>query len=212
MLRLGTLLSFAVIALGQAPRQPAYVSIEISAAGQLNASLTAPVARVPAELPATFAHAVGCDMRGLIKSPYPSRIQVQCPVARTSPLTFRATFRLSELAPQLLHVGVDQLALSLSTPHFRSLRFDPPIPPQDGISTGYRRAQYSLDPLPPAIVVDGGFETNQVRALVAAAVGLILAPFLLLLLRPSASRWKRFSSSDGLAGFGPCCTKRQEPY
>jgi Zn-dependent protease with chaperone function len=185
MLRLGTLLSFAAIAFGQSPRQSAYVSIEIAAKGELNATLTVPAARVPAELPATFAHAVGCDMRGLMRASYPSQIRVQCPLTRTSALTFHAAFRLSELAPQLLQAGVDQLNLSMSTPHFRSIRLDPPFPEYVEGSNGYHRAQYSLDPLPPRIVIDGGFEMKQVRTLVAAAIGLILAPFLLLLLRPS---------------------------
>ena len=185
MLRLGTLLSFAAIALGQAPRQAAYVTIDISASGQLNATLIAPILRAPAELPATFAHAVGCNMRGLVKSTYASRIQVECPVARTSPLTFHAAFRLSELAPQLLQAGVDRLTLDLTPSHFHSLQINPAIASDAGISRGHYRTQFSLDSLPPPITVDGGFEMDQVRTLIVAAMSLILAPFLLLLLRPS---------------------------
>ncbi len=185
MLRVGTLLLFAVMALGQVPRQPAYVSIDIDASGDLSATLTVPVTRPSAALPATFAHAVGCDMRGLVKSSYESRIEVRCSVARTSALTFHAAFRLSEVAPQLVQAGADHLNLDLTAFHFRSLRIDPAIAFEDGISSGHYRTQYSLDSLPPPIVVDGGFDMDQVHTLLTAAAALILAPFLLLLLRPS---------------------------
>jgi Zn-dependent protease with chaperone function len=183
MLRLGTLLFFAVVALGQVPRQPAYVSIDIGASGEVNATLTVPVASPPAALPATFAHAVGCDMSGVTKSYY--RIQVQCATTRTSALTFHAAFRLSELAPQLLEAGVEQLNLDLTAFHFSSLQVDPAIPSDSGIFGGHYRAQYPLDPLPPPIVVDGGFGVEQVRTLTMAALAMVFAPFLLLLLRPS---------------------------
>ncbi len=182
MIRLATLLSIAMIALGQVPEPPAYVRIETTAAGNLKATLT--VARMPAGLPEAFAHAMGCDIPGLEKSPYESIISVQCPGTRPSGLTFHAAIRPAELTPLLRQAGFGSLDLFLTNAHFPSLRFDPFIPPR-GRGSKYYQTQYSLDQIPQQITIDGGFEISQVQLLAACALGLILAPFLLLLPRPS---------------------------
>jgi len=185
MLRLGTLLSFALIALGQVPdrHRPAYVAIETTPGGDLRGTLTVPAATPPPTLKEAFAHAIGCKTATFEKSHYESQIVARCPPDRPSRLSFRATVRLAELAPLLSQAEATRLDLSLITFHFRSVRLDPALASQG--ANGYYQEHYSLDQLPQQITIDGGFEIDQVRALGAAALGLILTPFLLLLFRPS---------------------------
>ena len=183
MLHLAMLLSFATIALGQASEQPAYVSIEINGRGDLSGTLTVAATPLPAGLPAAFARALGCDVSGLANSPFESRIRVRCAGARPSALTFHAAIRLDKLTARLIEAGIERLDLVLITPPFRSLRLDPAIA-VDG-NSAYHHAHYSLDRMPPQIVIDGGYETGQARTFAVASVALILAPFLLLVLRPS---------------------------
>jgi len=185
MLRLGTLLSFALVALGQVPdrHRPAYVAIETTPGGDLRGTLTVPAATPPPTLKEAFAHAIGCKTATFEKSHYESQMVVRCPPDRPSRLSFRATVRLAELAPLLSQAEATRLDLSLITFHFRSVRLDPALASQG--ANGYYQEHYSLDQLPQQITIDGGFEIDQVRALGAAALGLILTPFLLLLFRPS---------------------------
>ncbi len=184
MVRLLTLLVFTQIAWGQLPVQPAWVSIQTTAEGDLHASLTVPAGDVPSALPAAFARAVGCAPRDLEKSDWDVRIQVRCRGARPSPLTFHAALRPFEIAPLLLQMGIDRVDLVVITPRFRSLRLDPAIDPRDE-RHGCYHASYSPVQLPRQITIDGAFDIGQARMLAAAALGLILCPFLLMLLRPS---------------------------
>ena len=182
-LRLGMLLALATIACGQVREQPAHIWIETTATGELRGTLTVATANGPEGLPAAFARAVGCDVPDLKKSPFEPRIVMQCPGRHPSALTFHAAIRLDELTPLLRQAGVAEIDLLLTTRHLSSLRLDPVI----GGSGGYHHAHYALDldQAPQQITIDGGFETRQVRMLAGCAVGLILAPFLLLWLRPS---------------------------
>ena len=185
VLRLGMLLALATIACGQVRQQPAHIWIETTATGDLRGTLTLAIDSVPPGLPAAFARAVGCGVPDLKTSPYQSRIVVQCPWHHPSPLTFHAAVRLDDLTPLLRQTGVAGIDLVITTPHFTSLRLDPIIDGHVGGSGRYYRTHYALDQAPPQITLDGGFETRQVRMLAGCAVGLILAPLLLLLLRPS---------------------------
>ena len=185
VLRLGILAALATIAFGQVRQQPAYVWIETTAAGDLRGTLTIPLATAPAGLPATFARAIGCDVADLKKLSYESRIVVECPAHRTSALTLHAAVGLAELTPLLREAGLPGIDFVLTTPHFSWLRLDPAIAPQPGSSGAYYRTHYSLDEAPQQITIDGGFDIRQLKALAACAAGFILAPLLLLLLRPS---------------------------
>ncbi len=204
MLRLVALLAFAAIALGQMPNRPARVSIDTTGAGDLHATLTVPTAYVPTGLPAAFATAVGCGTSGLEKSPYDFQISVRCPGTRPSTLTYHAAVRLAELTPLLRQTGADRVDVALTTPHFHSLRLDPVLNPRGRKSDGYYHAQYSLDQSPQQIVIDGGFELNQALILIACAVGLILAPLLLILPRPSDALRLRVRS-EGIFVLGWIC-------
>ncbi len=183
VLRLAMLLALATIAFGQVRQQPAHLWIETTATGELRGTLTIPMASAPARLPAVFARAVGCDVPDLKKSPYESRMEVQCPGHHPSALTFHTVLRLAELTPLLRQAGIDGIDLLITTPHVSWLRVDLPIAPLAGGSGPYYRAHYSLDQAPRQITIDGGFGTEQVRMLAGCAVALILAPFLLLVLR-----------------------------
>jgi Zn-dependent protease with chaperone function len=184
MLRFGTLLCFAMAVLGQVPEKAAYVSLETTANGELNATLAGPISPLPAGLPEAFAHAVGCGSPNSDRPSYDSRILVHCAERRPSRLTFHAEIRLAELMPLLLQVGITRLDLTLAAAHFPVLHLDPPLPSEGRRSSGYYHTQYSFDRIPQQIVIDGGFEIRQVWTLAAAALGFVLAPFLLLLLRP----------------------------
>jgi hypothetical protein len=110
---------------------------------------------------------VGCGAQGFEKSEYGSRISVRCAGIRPSARTFHAGIQLNELAPLLAAAGATRVDLGVIAPRFPSLRLDPAIPVQGRV---YYRAQFSIDPLPPRITIDGGFEISQVRALAVAAV------------------------------------------
>ena len=185
VLRLGMLLALAAIGIGQVREQPAYIWIETTATGELRGTLTLPMASAPAGLAETFARAVGCNVPDLKNSSYDSRIVVQCRGHHPSALTFHAVVQLAELTPPLRQAGVSGIDFLLTTPHLSSVRLDPVITGRTGRSGGSYRAHYSLDQAPQQITIDGGFENRQVKTLAGCAMGLILAPFLLLLLRSS---------------------------
>ncbi len=175
MLRLGILLFLATAAFGQTRQQTASIWIETAANGDLAARLTLPFGE-PME---AFAGAIGCDV-----PPEESRFQARCPAAHPSKLTFHSTLRLCQLAPLFRQAGVDRVNVILMTPRFGFLRIVPALPPQSP-SGRYYRAEYSLAQLPQEIAMEGGFEIRPVRTLAACTMGLMLTPFLLLLLRPS---------------------------
>jgi Zn-dependent protease with chaperone function len=170
MLRVATLLAFALLAQGQ---QRAYLSIQATSGGALDATLTIPNTPVPAELPAALAHAIGCNDPGPHESNDP-RIVIKCPAARTSALGFHAAFRLADLKSLLAETGADELIVTLTPPRLPRLQIDPQI----------GHIAYTLDELPPLISLDAGFSESDVRALAATAAAMIVAPFLLLVLRP----------------------------
>ena len=179
------LLALATIASGQVRDQPAHIWIETTATGEVRATLTLPMASAPTGLPAVFARAVGCDVSDLKESPYESRILVQCAGQRPSSLTFHSTVRFGELMPLLRQAGVAGIDFLLTTPHFSSVRLNPAMEGRRGVSGDSYRANYDLDQVPQQITIDGDFGTRQVKTLAACAAGLMLAPFLLFLLRPS---------------------------
>ena len=177
-------LALATTAMGQFREQPANIWIEITSTGELRGTLTIAAASAPAGLPTAFARAVGCDVPDLKKSPYESRIVVQCPPHHRSALTFHADVRLAELTPLLGQAGVAGIDLLLSMPHLSSLQIDPVLAGQVGLYGESYRAHYALDQAPQQITIDGGFGARQVKTLAGCAVGLALSPLLLLLLRP----------------------------
>jgi len=183
-LRLGVLLAVATVACGQVREQPAHVWIETTTSGELRGTLTVAIANAPAGLPAAFARALGCDVPDLKKSSYESRIVVQCPRRHPSALTFHADVRLADLVPVLRQAGVASVDVLITTAYVSSLRVEPAMTGQVGQSGRYYRAHYPLDQVPQQITIDGSFETWLVETLAAGALGLVLAPFLLLLLRP----------------------------
>jgi Zn-dependent protease with chaperone function len=180
---LGTLLFFALAAWAQAPRQPATVWVKTTTHGDLQATLTVPAAGVSDELRAALSRAIGCDNpdRG------PSdeyRIEAKCSASHPSRLTFHSGIRLNELAPLLRRAGVGHVQLILTTARFGFLRLAPDLAVHREASH-YYRAEWALDQLPREITLDGGFDAGQLYRLLAWAVGLVLSPFLLVLLRPS---------------------------
>jgi len=182
MPRLGILICLAIVASAQTPQRPAAVWIETKSNGDLQAKLT--VSDPSAALAAALSRAIGCDAPAQGHSSEDYRIQAQCSASHPSRLTFHSVIRLTELAPLLRQVGMDHVDLYLTTPRFGFLRLAPALPTLSAGSR-YYRAEFSLDRLPPAIEVDGGFEISQVYTLLAITVVLVLSPFLLLLLRPA---------------------------
>ena len=170
MLRVATLLAFALLAQGQ---RRAYLSIETTSGGNLDATLTIPNTPVPSALPAALAHSIGCANPGS-HQPDDPRIVIVCPAARTSALGFHAAFRLADLRSLLAETGADELIVTLTPPRLPRLQLDPQI----------GHIAYTLDQLPPLISLDAGFSESDVRTLAATAAAMILAPLLLLILRP----------------------------
>jgi Zn-dependent protease with chaperone function len=181
MLRLVFLLFFMTIVAAQVPRQTAYIRLQTTPNADLRGTLTVPSPDAPAELPAAFAQALGCGLPALQES-IPSRVVMQCPAGHPSVLTFTHVVRFDVLARVLRKAGVEQVELTLTGARFGFLRLAPDIPPHK---------QYAIDELPSHLLIDGGFETDRVGALVAFTVMLMLTPLLLGLLRPSNPLYRR---------------------
>ncbi len=167
----------------QAPVQPAGqradLLVVLTAKGDERATLTVPVPVRPA-LGSAFARAVGCQPDDLEPAPYPARLIVHCSIRRSAQAGIHTQVRLSELAERLGALGIQQIAVEFTFPRLAGVTIAPVIPSQGN----YRMTSYAIDAVPDAITIDAGINKAHVRTLAAGAAGLMLLPFLLMLVQP----------------------------
>ena len=161
----------------------AELSVELTAKGEERATLTVPVPIVPVQnqdaVGSTFARAVGCQPSDLQPGPYAARLNVHCSIAR-SDTGLHTQVRLSDLAEQLRGLGVKQLQVEFTFPKLGEVPITPAIPSRGG----YRMASYAIDAVPAEITIDAGINKAHLQTLGAGVAGLMLLPFVLLLVNP----------------------------
>jgi Zn-dependent protease with chaperone function len=153
--------------------------VELTAKSDERATLTVPVPLDQA-LGSAFARAVGCQPNDLQPAPYPARLNVHCSIRRSAQAGLHTQVRLSELAERLGALGVKQLEVEFTFPKLGDVTITPAIPSRGS----YRMTSYAVDAVPKAFTIDVGINKGHVRTLAAGTAGLMLLPFVLMLVKP----------------------------
>ena len=164
---------------------PAQLWIEAGVNGSVRATLTLAAANPPAGLHGVLARAMGCAEAERTPSPDEYRIQVQCSMDRSSRLGFRLNTRLEEVASVLRAAGAGGVEVLITAGNFGWVRVNPAIRREGILSSAIYQRSYELAEIPSAIQIEAGFEESSLRTLGVGILGLLLLPFLMLVLRPT---------------------------
>lgn len=157
----------------------ASLSVVLTGAREVRATLTVP-AEIPGSVGPVFGRAVGCRPDDLQPEKYAARLTVHCRIARSAAGGLHDQVRLSELAESLNTLGVKQLQVEFAFPKLGEVTITPSIPTRGN----YRIASYALDAVPREIAIDAAINQTHVRMLGTGIAGLILLPFVLVLVKP----------------------------
>lgn len=153
----------------------AYLWIEIEN-GVQKATLTVPVASPPAGLHGILAGVMGC--RAAADPSDAVRPTVRCAMNRSSRLTYESHVRLAALAEPLRQAGLRDIEILVTGAGSERLRLSPPL----GSGRGrYEQAHYTLDQLPPDILIECGFAESDAQTLIGGGAALLILPLVLLL-------------------------------